>query len=139
MHPVLLQLHFPLVASCTVSSFGAMMAGACLAGYEVIRGELRRLGRVEAFAGQIVIGAALGGIAGAKLYYLRLGWPETPADPLGMVFARARPVWYEGFLGGAIGVLYWLRRRWEPLALVADARTPALALAGRATSAGRVT
>jgi len=129
MHPVLLQLHLPLVGSFTVSSFGAMMAGAFLAGHEVIRRELRRLGRDEALAGQIVIGAALGGIAGAKLYYLLLNWPETLADPLGMVFARAGLVWYGGFFGGAIGVLYAIRRRREPLETIADACAPALALA----------
>ncbi len=129
MHPVLFQLHLPLVGLFTVSSFGVMMAGAFLAGHEVIRRELRRLGRDEALAGQIVIGAALGGIAGAKLYYLLLNWPETLADPLGMVFARAGLVWYGGFLGGAIGVLYAIRRRREPLGFVADACAPALALA----------
>ncbi len=129
MHPVLLQLHLPLVGSFTVPSFGAMMAAAFLAGHEVIRRELRRLGRDEALAGAVVIGAALGGIAGAKLYYLLLNWPETLADPLRMAFARAGLVWYGGFLGGAIGVLYTIRRRREPLGFVADACAPALALA----------
>ncbi len=35
MHPILFQLHLPLVGSFTVSSFGAMMAGAFLAGQRV--------------------------------------------------------------------------------------------------------
>jgi len=93
MYPIRFQLHLPFVGSFTVSSFGAMMAWAFLAGHELIRRELRRLGRDEALAGEIVIGAALGGIAGAKLYYLLHTWPETLADPLGIVFARAGLVW----------------------------------------------
>jgi phosphatidylglycerol---prolipoprotein diacylglyceryl transferase len=129
MHPVLFQLHLPLVGSFTVSSFGAMMVGAFFAGHDVIRRELRRLGRDETFAGQILIGAALGGIVGAKLYYLLLNWPETLADPLGMLFARAGLVWYGGFIGGATGVAYTLSRHGEPLGITADACAPALALA----------
>ncbi len=129
MHPVVVHLHLPLVGSFTLSSFGAMMVCAFLAGHEVIRRELRRLGRDEALAGNIIIGAMLGGIAGAKVYYLLLNWPQTIADPLGMVFARAGLVWYGGFIGGAIGVLVVIRRRREPLGAIADACAPALALA----------
>ncbi len=129
MHPVLLRLHLPLIGSFALSSFGAMMACAFLAGHEVIRRELRRLGRDEALAGDIVIGAALGGIAGAKLYYLFLNWRETLADPLGMVFARAGLVWYGGFIGGAVGVLAVLRHRRELVGTSADVCAPALALA----------
>ncbi len=129
MHPVLVHLHLPLVGSFTLSSFGAMMVCAFLAGHEVIRRELRRLGRDQALAGNIIIGAMLGGIAGAKVYYLLLNWPQIIADPLGMVFARAGLVWYGGFTGGAIGVLVAVRRRREPTATIADACAPALALA----------
>lgn len=91
MHPVLLRLHLPLVGSFTLSSFGAMIACAFLAGHEVIRREFRRLCRDEALARAVVIGAAPGGIVAAKFYYLLLNWRETLADPLAMGFARAVP------------------------------------------------
>jgi phosphatidylglycerol:prolipoprotein diacylglycerol transferase len=128
MHPVLFQLHLPFVGVLTVSSFGVMMMIAFFAGHDVIRRELRRVGRDPALASDIILAAAIGGLVGARLYYVLLNWRQALADPLGLVFARAGLVWYGGFLGGAIAVMYVIRRRRAPLALVADVCAPALAL-----------
>lgn len=128
MYPVLVQLHLPLVGVFTISSFGVMMMIAFFAGHEVIRWELRRVGRDPALASDIILAAVVGGLVGARLYYALLNWRQALADPLGLLFARAGLVWYGGFLGGAVAVLYIIRRRKAPLALVADVCAPALAL-----------
>jgi phosphatidylglycerol:prolipoprotein diacylglycerol transferase len=116
------------VGDFAVTSFGVMMALAFLAGYQVIRSELKRVGRDPDIAADILLGALIGGIVGAKIYYVLLNWDRTVVDPFGMIFARSGLVWYGGFIGGAIGVLYTIRRRKLPVRVAMDAVAPALAL-----------
>ncbi|MDX1578861.1 MAG: prolipoprotein diacylglyceryl transferase, partial [Gemmatimonadota bacterium] len=71
----------------------------------------------------------IGGIVGAKLYYVLLYWDRTALDPIGMIFSRGGLVWYGGFLGGVIGVVWMIRRRGASIPMAADAVAPALALA----------
>jgi phosphatidylglycerol:prolipoprotein diacylglycerol transferase len=128
MYPELITLDLPVLGRFTITSFGVMMALAFLAGFQVIRVELRRLGKDESLAGDILLGALIGGIVGAKLYYVLLNWPITAHNPLGMLFNRSGLVWYGGLIGGVIGVIWLLRRRGEPIAEMADVVAPALAL-----------
>lgn len=128
MYPELISLDLPLIGRLTITTFGVMMAIAFLGGYQVIRIDLRRRGRDEQLAGDILLGALIGGIIGAKLYYVLLNWPHTARDPLGMLFNRSGLVWYGGFIGGALGVIYMLRRRGAPIPATTDAVAPALAL-----------
>ena len=129
MYPELITLNLPIVGSITITSFGVMMALSFLTGYWVVRLELRRKEMDEELAGDVLMGAIIGGIVGAKLYYVLLNWPQTAQDPFGMLFSRAGLVWYGGFIGGAIGVAIAIRRRNAPIPVMADVCAPALALA----------
>jgi phosphatidylglycerol:prolipoprotein diacylglycerol transferase len=73
--------------------------------------------------------AILGGILGAKLYYLLLNFPQLMEEPLSLVFARGGLVWYGGFLGGLILVVWQIRRAGLHLPTQADLVAPGLALA----------
>jgi phosphatidylglycerol:prolipoprotein diacylglycerol transferase len=128
MYPELITLDLPVLGRFTITSFGVMMAIAFLAGYQVIRVELKRLGRDPQLAGDILLGALIGGILGAKIYYVLLNWPLTVRDPIGMLASRSGLVWYGGLIGGALGVIWLLRRRGESVARTADVAAPALAL-----------
>lgn len=129
MYPELIHLDLPVVGEFTVYSFGVMMALAFLAGYLVIRSEFRRKGVEPEVAADVLLAALIGGIVGSKLYYVLLQWERTVADPLGMLFSRGGLVWYGGFFGGVLAVIWILRRRDVGVPLAADVVAPALALA----------
>ena len=134
MYPNLFTVRLPLLGEITVTSFGVLMALAFLAGYQVIRLELRRKAALEQprasedLATDILMAALVGGIVGAKLYYVLLNWELTARDPLGMLLSRGGLVWYGGLLGGVAGVVIILRRRRVPIPFAADVVAPALAL-----------
>jgi phosphatidylglycerol:prolipoprotein diacylglycerol transferase len=90
---------------------------------------MRRMGEDPDRAWDLVFMAVVGGIVGAKLYYLLLSYRELAADPLGMILSRGGLVWYGGFLLATALVVWEIRRQKLPLAATADAIAPALALA----------
>ncbi|MYC88898.1 MAG: prolipoprotein diacylglyceryl transferase [Gemmatimonadales bacterium] len=129
MYPELFTLTLPVLGEFTITSFGVMMALAFLSGYMVLRAETARLGAGRELAADMLLGALIGGIVGAKIYYVLLYWDRTAVDPLGMIFSRSGLVWYGGFIGGLIGVMWVLRRRPVAPGLGVDAIAPALPLA----------
>lgn len=108
-----------------ITGFGITMMLAFLIGGWVIDQELRRLRFSAEFAGDIVFGAVIGGIIGAKLWYVALHGAHA-------LFERSGLVFYGGFLGGVLGVVLngWRRRvpiRWT-MHLVAPALAAAYAM-----------
>ncbi len=126
MHPTL--VHLPIFGGLTITTFGAMMVIAFLAAYQVMRVRLGELDEDPNLAGDIMVAALIGGLVGAKLYYLGLHWRETAAAPGAMMLSRAGLVWYGGFIGGSLAVLWLLWRRRYPISRGADLVAPALAL-----------
>ena len=104
-----------------ITGYGIMMMVGFLVGGWLIARELRRLGLNENFAQDVVVAAVVGGVVGAKLWYVAL-----TGDGL---FDRGGLVWYGGFLGGAAAVLLTSRWRRVPLAWTASLAAPALAAA----------
>ena len=124
MYPTLFQ-----IGGLTITSFGLFMALAFFTAGSVLAHELRRQRQDPDLAWDLVMYAAVGGILGAKLYYMLLRWPETMADPWGALVSRSGLVWYGGFIAAALLILWALGRRKAPIPVVADAVAPALALA----------
>ena len=129
MYPELFTLTLPVLGEVTITTFGVMMALAFLSGYMVLRQETARLGAGRDIASDMLLGALIGGIVGAKIYYVLLYWDRTALDPLGMIFSRSGLVWYGGVIGGFIGVLWVLYRRPVSPGLGVDAIAPSLPLA----------
>ncbi len=94
---------YPLIIDIgplTVTGYGLMMAlGFLLAGW-VIQHELLERNMNPAYAADIVVAAVIGGIVGAKLWYVVLY-----RDP-GALLSRGGLVWYGGFIGATIAVLF---------------------------------
>jgi len=118
----------PLMGGEPVTSFGAMMVLAFFSSGLVLRKGMERNGLDPTPSWDIVFAAVLGGILGARTYYILLNFPRLLDDPVGTIFSRGGLVWYGGFLGGAGLVIWFIRRRRLPLPSVADAAAPAMAL-----------
>ncbi len=94
IYPFTLQLG-PL----TITGYGLMMMIAFLMAGWAIQVDLRRRGMNEDYAADIVFAAVIGGIIGAKLWYVLL------SGEWNSLFRRGGFVWYGGFLGGLATVV----------------------------------
>lgn len=127
MHPSIPPFVIP-IGPLTVTGFGIMMMVGFLVGGWLVDRELRRRGLNVDYAADMIVAAVVGGVVGAKLWYVGLYGVDT-------LFNRGGLVWYGGFLGGFVAVIASGWRRKVPTALTAQLAAPALA-AGHAL--GRV-
>ncbi|HCK91012.1 MAG TPA: hypothetical protein DHW54_07500 [Gemmatimonadetes bacterium] len=130
MYPVIFELPswLPGVGGMPITSFGVFMLLAFLTGGWIIRSELERMGEDPERAWDLVFMGVMGGILGAKGYYVLLNYERLASDPAGLIFSRGGLVWYGGFLLATALVIWEIRRRRLPLRRTADAIAPALAL-----------
>ncbi|MGH7526520.1 MAG: prolipoprotein diacylglyceryl transferase [Gemmatimonadales bacterium] len=106
-----------------ITGYGLMMMVAFLMGGWLISIELRRRGLSEDYAADIVAGGVIGGIIGAKLWYVAV------IGDSGDLFSRGGLVWYGGFLGGTGAVILNGWRLRVPLRWTMQLTAPALAAA----------
>jgi len=106
-----------------ITGYGLMMMVAFLMGGWLIALQLRQAKLKEDYAADMVAAAVLGGIVGAKLWYVAL-----TGDP-GALFSRGGLVWYGGFIGGALAVMLNGWRLRVPLRWTMQLGAPALAAA----------
>ncbi len=106
----------------TITGYGLMMMVAFLMAGWAIQLDLRRRGLNEEYAADIVFAAVIGGISGAKLWYV-LATGEWDA-----LFRRGGLVWYGGFLGGFAAVLLSGRRKGVPARWTTELTAAPLAL-----------
>ena len=131
MYPILFRLPewLPFLGGEPVTSFGVMMLMSFLTGGYVLKAEMVRMGHDAEKAWDLLFMAVIGGVVGARLYYVFLNYPRLVADPLGMLFSRGGMVWYGGFLLATVLVVRRIRQLKLPLGRTTDAAAPALALA----------
>ena len=131
MYPNLFSLPewVPILGGEPITSFGVMMLLSFLVGGYILKLEFVRIGEDPEKAWDIVLMAVIGGIVGARLYYVFLNYPRFAADPIGMLLARGGMVWYGGFLGATALVIWRIRKAGLPLGRTVDLAAPGLALA----------
>ena len=106
-----------------ITGYGIMMMVGFLMGGWLMTLELRRRGLREEYSADIVIGALVGGVIGAKVYYVIL------TQNLSNLFDRGGLVWYGGLIGGALAVILVGLWRRVPLRWTMQLAAPALAAA----------
>jgi phosphatidylglycerol:prolipoprotein diacylglycerol transferase len=115
MYPFNIQLG-PL----PLTGYGIMLMVAFLMGGWLIDQDLRRRGWQHDYAADITVAAVIGGVIGAKLWYV-----AATGDP-GALFTRGGLVWYGGFIGGSLAVLANGYRLGVPLRWTCQLTAPAL-------------
>ena len=123
MFPVLFE-----IGPIKIYSFGFMLVVAFYTCYFLLNSDLKRLGYDSKLASDIVFWAAIGGILGAKMYYLLENLPRTIDDPMGMIFSGSGLVFLGGLMGGMLGVTIVLRKNELPWLTFADIVSPLLIL-----------
>lgn len=115
-------LKFPL-GPLEITGYGLMLMVAFLMGGWLIARQLREAGFKEDYAADMVAASVIGGIVGAKLWYVAL------TGDLGAILSRGGLVWYGGFIGGALAVILNSWRLRVPLRWTMQFAAPALAAA----------
>ncbi len=106
-----------------ITGYGLMMMVAFLMGGWLIALELKRRGLSEDYAADMIAAAVIGGIVGAKLWYVAL------TQDAGALLSRGGLVWYGGFIGGTAAVILNGWRLKVPLRWTMQLAAPALAAA----------
>ncbi len=109
------------VFGLTIQSFGLCLGLAFLVAGWMVAKRLKELGRSPDFAYEMVFAALIGGIVGAKLWFL--------AENGGPLFSGTGLTFYGGLLGGALAVCVWAKYKGQLDLVLADAVVPSLAAA----------
>ncbi len=120
MYPILFRF-----GDFEVTTFGALVALAALAGLWIFHRELVRSGLPPGGVDAALVGV-LGGLAGAKIIWAIEFRHDAPF--LSLLLSRGGLSWFGGFLGGVGAGLWSLHRRRIPLVPALAAAAPALAL-----------
>ena len=105
----------------TIQSFGLCLGAAFLVAGWLAAKRLKELDRNVDFAYEMVFAALIGGILGAKLWYV--------IETGGKLLSGTGLVFYGGLIGGALAVLAWAKYRGELDLTLVDAVAPSLAAA----------
>src|SRR4051794_37707110 len=99
------------VLGLSIKTFGVFFALNFVAWGLVAARRLRELGKPTDWAYELVFWALIGGLIGARGYYLL---QNHKALSLGDVFGGSGLIWYGGALGGGGAGVLWARRRGFP-------------------------
>jgi phosphatidylglycerol---prolipoprotein diacylglyceryl transferase len=113
------------VLGVSIKTFGLFFALNFVAWGALVSRRLRELGRPTDWAYEIVGVALVGGLIGARGYWLLQNHESVS---FGSVLGGSGLIWYGGLAGGVVAVLLWARRR-DFLSLdLVDVAGPGLAL-----------
>ncbi len=124
MYPVLVDFGF-----FKIHSFGLMLALAYLAGSWLVSRELERRGIPSSRFEDYPVLAIVGGVVGARLYYVAEHLEKLERNPLGTLFGSTGLTWYGGVAGGAFAVLFVAHRHKRRLWDLCDSFAAGLAAA----------
>jgi phosphatidylglycerol:prolipoprotein diacylglycerol transferase len=99
---VLPEVH---ILGLTVQMFGVMLALALVSSGVLVARRLKELGLPVDWAYEMLFCAGVGGVAGAKVWYV------VEKGDVGSLFSGTGLVFYGGAIGGALAVMAWAHRR----------------------------
>lgn len=110
----------------TLQTFGLMFAIAFIVGGLLVHRRFEELGRPGDWAYEAVFAALIGGIVGARIYWL-IENVDSSDGFFDTLFSGSGLTWYGGAIGGALGVVLWAKWRDYLNLRLLDLAAPALA------------
>lgn len=125
MYPYLVE-----IGPLKIASYGTMVALAFLTSFYVLKKELERKGMDAELASSLITAELIGGLIGAKLYYVLFEIPpsQTWGQILRILFSGSGLAWYGGVVLAPLVGVWVVRRHRIPLVPILDATAPALAI-----------
>lgn len=121
MHPYLFRIPLPWGGTATVASYGAMMMVGFLLCLYVLSRRGPALGLPTPKLFDIAIATLIGGVVGARIYYVIYAWDYFAANPLQIVrIDQGGLVFYGGVAGGTAGALFFTYLKELPMRRTAD-------------------
>jgi phosphatidylglycerol:prolipoprotein diacylglycerol transferase len=105
---VLVQIN---VLGLSLKTFGIVFALVFVAVGAILARRLKELGKPVDYAYEMAFAALVGGLVGARLYYVVQNYSQVKNDLVGSLFSGSGLVWYGGLIGGALGVMGWAKWR----------------------------
>jgi phosphatidylglycerol:prolipoprotein diacylglycerol transferase len=102
------ELH---VLGITLQTFGLMMGLGFVTSGVMLGLRFKEIRKPVDWAYEMIFAALVGGIVGARLWWVAENWDAASEDLVGSLFSGSGLVWYGGALGGALAVLAWAWRR----------------------------
>lgn len=114
MIPTLFEI--PIFGGIPIHSFGLMMALGFLLASVALKKLFRNAGYSTDVGEQVILVAAIAGLAGSKLYFLLFeAWDRFIRHPFEMVFSGAGLTWYGGFVLATVAIIILLKKRKIPV------------------------
>ena len=95
----------------TLQTFGIAFASGFIVAGAVLARHLKELGKPVEWAYEMILYGLVGGVVGARVYYIAINYSTVKHDFFGHLFSGSGLVWYGGAIGGAIAVVVWAYRR----------------------------
>ena len=121
-----MTVHQPLeihVGPLAFTGFGLAVLMAFVCAQFICETELERRGHKADYIGDLVLAAVIGGLLGAKIYYVIL------TQDLGNLFSRGGFVFWGGLIGGIVAVSLTVRARRLPFWRITDVAAMGIAAA----------
>jgi phosphatidylglycerol---prolipoprotein diacylglyceryl transferase len=115
------------IGPLTLQTFGMMFALAFIVGGAIVYKRFEELGKPGDWAYEAVFAALIGGIIGARVYWL-IENVDSGDGLFDTLFSGSGLTWYGGLIGGVLGVVLWAKwRDYLNLKLADVAAVPLLA------------
>jgi phosphatidylglycerol:prolipoprotein diacylglycerol transferase len=99
------------ILGISIKTFGLAFALGFIACGALVARRMQELGKPVDWAYEVIFASLLGGLVGARAYYLIQHYDQVKHDLIGNAFSGSGLVWYGGAIGGAITVIVWMRWR----------------------------
>jgi phosphatidylglycerol---prolipoprotein diacylglyceryl transferase len=99
------------ILGITLQTFGLCLGLAFVVCGVLTAQFLKEIGKPVDWAYEFIFAALVGGIVGARLWWVVENWSVAKDDLAGSLFSGSGLVFYGGAIGGAIGVLGWAWHR----------------------------